>query len=92
MSAQFAIRLLPPTQRLGRTGQAGVHAEGMQQAVWVQAKKVAFVPLGVFEEWAREQAHILHGKGSGLGRGGRLACKHQHNENTQHHTSMPELP
>ena len=62
MPPHLALRLFPPAQRLGRGGQAGVDAEGVQQPVRVEAQQVLVVEfLGVLER-AVQQADLRQGE------------------------------
>ena len=66
MSADLALGLFPPAQRLGRRRQPGVDAKVVQQAIDVQRQQVVAVEILGVEERAGQQPDVrkrkrLHG-------------------------------
>src|SRR5581483_5880003 len=66
VSTEFAVGSFPASERLCARGQAGVDAEGMQQAVWRQRVKILSVRFHRDLAWAISQTDLLHGEWNGL--------------------------
>ena len=64
VAAQLVLRRLPASERRGGRGEARVQAEGMEEAIGVEAREVAAVDLGGVEERAGGEAHAALREGA----------------------------